>query len=117
MKVRDNMITHKYGELKESQFEQTKQEIRKQIFFALLIADPKTRDNYRDVEVDRVLSNLLYKIGGLNSVLYYPPELVTVISLLESARIEYNNPSFDFKVYRKLVLDAGAEVLKIKEVL
>ena len=60
--------------------------------------------------------HLLYKLGGLNSVLYEPPELVTVISLLEAARIEYGKENFNFKIYRKLVLDSGAEILKIKEV-
>ena len=44
------------------------------------------------------------------------PELVTVLSLLQAAMTEYNNPEFDFQTYRKLILDAGAEVEKLKEV-
>ena len=44
-----------------------------------------------------------------------PPELVSVISLLQAALTEYLSPTFEFKKYRKLLLDSGAEVLKIKD--
>ena len=37
------------------------------------------------------------------------------MSLLKAAQDVYNQPDFDFKAYRKLVLDAGVEVLKIKD--
>jgi hypothetical protein len=37
------------------------------------------------------------------------------MSYLESARQIYNS-EFDFQLYRKLVLDAGAQIMKVKEV-
>ena len=37
------------------------------------------------------------------------------MSLLKAAQSVYNEPTFDFREYRKLILDAGAEVLKIKD--
>jgi len=38
------------------------------------------------------------------------------MSLLESALQEYEKgEEFDFSLYRKLVLDAGSEVMKIRE--
>ena len=73
-------------------------------------------DEYEDVDVNEAFTNLLNKLGGLNSILFEPPELVTVISLLERAMWTYNKPKFNFYKYRKLLLDAGSEVLKIKEV-
>ena len=52
----------------------------------------------------------------MNQLFMEPPELVTVMSLLQAALMEYENPEFEFQTYRKLILDAGAEVDKLKEV-
>ena len=109
-------MTYKYGEFTQKQMSETKEKLRKQIYFLLLLVDPKTKENYCDVDVNAAYSNILYKLSGLNSILGEPQELVCIISLLESALIEYNSQDFDFKIYRKLVLDAGAKVLEIKEV-
>ena len=115
------MVQYKYGTFTDSQIATTKDTMRKQIYFLLLIVDPKTRDEYKNVDVNQAFDNLLRKLGGLNDLLFCPPELVTIMSLLQSALNEYNSPSFsttNFQrcAYRKLVLDAGAEVLNIKEV-
>lgn len=109
-------MDYKYGEFSENQIQTTKIYLRKRIYFLLLIVDPKTRDNYKNVDIDEAFNSELLKIGGLNSILYEPPELVTVLSLLEAALLEYHNEDFSYAKYRKLVLDAGNEVLKIKEV-
>jgi len=59
--------------------------------------------------------NLQYKLNGLNSILLEPPELIETMSILETALMEYQNDNFDFRKYRKLILDAGSEIMKIKE--
>lgn len=109
-------MRYKYGKFNKAQISEIKEALRKQIFFMIIYVDPKTNEDYKNVDVNEAFVHLLYKIGGLNSILCEPPELVTVISLLEAARIEYNSENFNFKIYRKLVLDSGAEILKIKEV-
>lgn len=110
-------MVHKYGEFSKYQISETLHFLRKQIFFLLIYVDKRTNAEYKDVDVDKAFTHLLYKLGGLNSVLCEPPQLVTVISLLEAARIEYSKENgFDFRIYKKLVLDAGAEIEKIKEV-
>lgn len=109
-------MQHKYGEFTDKQMALTKKEIQKQIFFLLLCADPKTKKQYDYVNLNKAFEGLLYKLGGLNSVLNEPQELVDIISLLEEAKIKYNEPQFDFKVYRRLVLNAGSLADKIKEV-
>lgn len=108
-------MNYKYGEFSSNQISEIKEYIRKRIFFLLLIVDPKTKDEYRNVNVCEAFDCELRKIGGLNSILFEPPELVRVLSLLEAALIEWNNPQFEWQKYRKLILDAGNEVLKIKE--
>lgn len=109
-------MKHLYGEFTQNQIAQTKKSLRGSIFFLLLCVDYKTSHEYKDVDVNKCFKGLLLKIGGMNQLLMNQPELVTVMSLLQAAMNEYNDPEFDFKTYRKLILDAGAEVDKLKEV-
>lgn len=109
-------MNYKYGEFSEKQIQETKKSIRKQIFFLLLIVDPKTKEDYTNIDVNEAYDGFLSKLGGLNSLLGEPLELVEVMSLLQSAWAEYNSPQFKYSKYRRLVLSAGSEVQKIKEV-
>ena len=109
-------MKYKYGNFTEFQIASTKKSIRKQIFFLLLCADPKTKDNYRHIDVNDAFKGLLYKLDGLNSVLGEPQELVDAISLLEEALLQYNEPEFNFKIYRRLILSSGSSIDAIKEV-
>lgn len=109
------MVNHKYGTFSKEQIKETKIRMQKQIFFLLLCVDEKTKEEYVNVDVNEAFINLLTWFGGLNEILSYPTELVRVISLLEEARQELNREDFEFSKYRKLILDAGSEVMKIKE--
>lgn len=114
-------MKHKYGEFEQNQIAEVKQEMRKRIFYFILIADPETCEQYEDVNVEAAFSSELHWLGGLNEVLFCPPELVRIIGLLEAALHEYQSPHwgevpFRKSMYRKLVLDAGSEVLRIREV-
>lgn len=109
-------MRHKYGNFTETQMVLTKKSIRKQIFFLLLCVDPKTKGDYAHVNVSEAFRGLLYKLDGLNSVLGEPQELVDTISLLEEALIKYNEPEFNFRTYRRLILNAGSLIDTIREV-
>ena len=109
-------MKHLYGEFTEEQIVQTKKSLRGSIFFLLLCVDKQTAHEYKDIDVNKSFQGLLFKIGGMNELFMNPPELVTVLSLLQAAMTEYNNPEFNFKTYRKLILDAGAEVDRLGEV-
>jgi len=50
----------------------------------------------------------MHRIGGLNTVLGEKPELITVLSLLESSKKEKR-----FKTFRKNILDACALMYKL----
>lgn len=110
------MWRYKYGEFADSQIDELKKKMRKKIYFLLLCVDPNTKEEYTNINVIDAYDNTLREFGGYNEILFRPIELVTVIALLEAALIEYNSPQFQFSKYRKLVLDAGSEVLRIKEV-
>lgn len=108
-------MTYKYGEFTENQIGQTKERMRKQIFFLLLCVDPQTKENYKNVNVDQAFDSLMREFAAFNNLLLCPKEMVSVMTLLEAARNNYKE-QFDWSVYRKLILDAGNMVLKIKEV-
>lgn len=114
------MYEHKYGTFADPQVSETVAYIRKKIFYLLLYVDPETKEQYADTDVCKAFKGLLYELGGMNSVLFEPPCLVRVISILEAALLEYQkyitDTGFNFSKYRKLVLDAGNEVLKIDEI-
>ena len=107
------MIQHKYGEFSDMQFSEAKQYLRKRIFFLLLVAeDLETREKFPDVDLQLAHTSVLYKISGLNDLLFQPAEVVSALSLLEEAD-KLIKGKFDFATYRKLILEAGAEIDKI----
>jgi len=109
------MIQHKYGEFADKQFSDAKAYIRKKIFFLLLVAeDLDKREKFPTVDLGQAHTNVMYKLSGLNSILGEPREMVTVLSSLEEANNLIKH-EFDFKLYRKLILEAGAEIDKICE--
>lgn len=109
-------LYYKYGDFSGLQIKEIKEKMRKQIFFLLQIVDPKTKGNYK-VDIDSAIENVLRTYGSLNDLLGYPEEFVHVMVMLNAAYSEYQKgPDFDWKVYRKLILDAGHAVLAIKEV-
>lgn len=108
------MIT-KYGNYSSAQIMSIKTAIRKSIFFLLLYVDPETKDEYPDIDVADAFRSLQYRLNGLNSILFEPPEIIQTMSLLEAAYNEYIKDDFEFRNYRKLILDAGAEIMKVKE--
>lgn len=102
-----------YGNYPDEQISDMKKSIRKSIYFLLLCVDPETSKNYKKINVNKTFENLLYKLDGFNTLLFYPVEIVEIMCLLQAAQNVYNSEDYDFKIYRKLILDAGAEVLRI----
>lgn len=93
-------------------------QLRKKIFFLLLYVDPKTKNQFSNINTDEAITNVIDEVSGLNSTLEFKyPELVTTISLLESAKIKLVKGDCAFSSYRKLILDAGAKVKRLEEVI
>jgi len=110
-------ITLKYGQLTDTQFTRAIKDIQNKIFYLLLIVDPKTKDNYPNINVNDALDDAIQTLFGFNELLEHPKELVKACAKLEAARLEYNKSDFSYKIYRKLILDSGNELARIKEVL
>lgn len=109
------MIEYQYGDFTTDQIAQTKKRMRNQIFFLLLIVDPATAQDYH-VDINEAFINVLTTWGSLNELLQYPQEFCEVMALLNAAYLEWRSATFSWSHYRKLILDAGNSVRKIKEV-
>ena len=110
------MYQHKYGEFADKQIDEIKEILRHRIFFLLLVAEDEAKNNkveYPHIDLMKANTSLLWRISGLNELLGNPIELVTVLSLLEEAKNTIKGDNFNFKKYRKLILDAGEEIMKI----
>ncbi len=106
-------MKHIYGIFSTEQMDDYKVKLHKELFWLLLYKDPKTKDGYTNVDFNKYFDGLMRKIDGLNELLFYPTEIVAIMSLLEAALIESRKIDFDYKAYRKLILDAHALVDKI----
>ena len=106
-------MENKYGFFDDEQIKNYKVILHKDLFWLLLYKDPKTKDEYAYVDFNKYFDSVMRKISGLNQLLFYPTEIVSIMSLLEAALIESNREDFSYKAYRKLVLDAHAEIDKI----
>ena len=107
-------MDYKYGVYPSTQIKDLKQVMRKRIFFLLLCADKSVKE-YEDIDIPSAINNLLIEFDGLNELLGYPEELVEIMSMLVAARKEYTSNNYEYSEYRRLILGAGAKVLKISE--
>lgn len=100
------MIKTKYGFFSDVQLEEYKTKLHKKIFWLLIYKDPKTCAEYENIDFEKYFTFLMKEIDGLNKVLFYPKEIIEIMSLLESAFTETKKDSFNYRAYRKLILDA-----------
>ena len=110
------MIEHKYGSYSNEQFDEYKTKLHKKIFWLLIYKDPNTKDQFPNVDTyafEQYFKHVMLEIDGMNALLFYPVEICSIMSLLESAFHETQKEEFDFKLFRKLILDAHALIDKI----
>ena len=100
------MMESKYCEVSSQQLEKYMSKLHTRVHWLLIYKE----EDYQ--LLDEYFSSLLFKIGGLNSLLGEPWELLDLLSVLEAARLENNKSDCDFKLYRKAILDAHAIIDK-----
>lgn len=97
-------MVYKYGILSQSQIHREKERLQGAIYKLL----PYKEDSYEFL--DSYFVSLQQRIDGLNHLLGEQTKILTLMSILESARYE-----IDFTKYRKAILDACALVDEIEE--
>ena len=107
-------INHKYGSFDISQFNKYKERMRKKIFWLIIYTDSETNEQYKDVDVIAYHKHIMEQISGLSSLLFYSSKVVDILCSLEAALSILEKDEFDFQSYRKLVLDAGAMMDRLK---
>ena len=101
-------MEHIYGEFSKKQIMQYSKLMHNEIHKLLLYEDPNITEKIFDNEQDfkNYFHNLLVKFSGLNELLNYPVHLINFISTLQAAYSESQNNNFNFKEFRRLILDA-----------
>lgn len=100
------MVYYKYGEFTENQINNYKKKLHDKLFWLLLYKDPKTRDEYANVDFYKYFDYVMKEINGINELFNYPDEIIELVSVLEAAWLETLQPNYKYKNYRKLILDA-----------
>lgn len=90
----------RYGNLPEAEFTLYKKRIHSLVHWLLVYADennPCLPGYFQKVQI---------KLVGFSSLLNQPPLMMDLMVLIESARILQENPEFDRRLYKKMILDA-----------
>lgn len=94
------MMMTKFGEIPRIQWKEYKLSLAKAIFLPL----PFYEDGYE--KIDQYFDSLLLQIYGLNEILNQDEKVITILVLLEGARLELRKEDFELARYRKAILDA-----------
>lgn len=97
-------MNYKYGTLPSSQIQKEKKRLQDAIFILL----PYKEDNYEFL--DAYFVSLQQRLCGLNHLFGEQAKMLTLMSILESARYET-----EFSKYRKAILDACSLIDEIEE--
>lgn len=109
------MMKHLYGTFTSEQIAETKKSLHKNVHWLLVYKDPENNGMFDHIDVDGCFESILLRIAGMNELLGEQPVLVSILSILQSARNANNIEPFCFQTYRKLILDAHSLIDRIKE--
>ena len=96
----------KYGDFTNEQLAEYRDKLHRKLFWLLLYKDPNTKDAFVAINFDNYFTSLMCELNGLNDILMCPNGMVEMLSVLEAAYKESNNENFNYRLYRKFVLDA-----------
>ena len=103
-------MEHKYGSFSENQMSNYKKKLHNNIHWLLVYKE----NDYK--LLDEYFNTTLLKLNAMNELLSYPNDIVSLYETLEAARLVLNSDDFNFKTYRKLILDAHSLIDKLPEV-
>lgn len=96
----------KYGDFTTEQLLEYKKKLHDKLFWLLLYKDPDTKDEFVDIDFDCYFDALMKELNGLGDLLLHPYGLVEMLCILEAAWKESKKAQFNYRTYRKFVLDA-----------
>ena len=107
-----------YGEFSDDQIKANARLMHGEIHKLLLYKDPELSDQIfkSEEEFYTYFNNLLYRFGGLNTLLGNPKQMIALMSTLQAALGEVQSDQYDWTVFRHLILDAHGYVKAMFEV-
>ncbi len=101
-------MNHLYGKFSDEQILMNSKIMHKEVHKLLLYKDKNVTQPIfeNDDNFKNYFTNLLFRLSGLNELLYCPVEMVALLSTLQAAYDMVNSKNFDYCEYRKLILDA-----------
>ena len=101
-------MNYLYGKFSDEQLLLNSKIMHSEVHKLLLYKDKNITQVIFDNDDDfkNYFTNLLFRFGGLNELLYYPVEMVALLSTLQAAYDMINDSDFNYCEYRKLILDA-----------
>lgn len=101
-------MTITYCSFPETQLTQTAKSMHNDVHRLLLYKDDKIKEKLfcSDDDFKSYFTNILYRFGGLNTLLGCPVKMIALLSTLQAAYNVVDSDEFDFATYRKLILDA-----------
>lgn len=111
-------MQYMYGEFSDDQVKANARLMHGEIHKLLLYKDPELTDLIfkSEEEFYTYFHNLLYRFGGLNSLLGNPKQMVALMSTLQAALEEVQSDHYEWSIFRRLILDAHGYIKSIFEV-
>lgn len=106
-----------YGTFSDKQIEINTQLMHNEVHKLLLYKDNNITDIIFEDD-DAFLNyfkNLLYRFGGLNTLLGEPVEMVGLMSTLQAAYNEIIDENYSWKSFRRLILDSHGYISSINK--
>jgi hypothetical protein len=102
-------MKYKYGTYPNEQFDEYKKRIHSLIHWLLIYKEENAEI------LPGYFEKVQSKLDGLNELMNHPVQIVEIMNLIESARLESEKEDMSFRQYRKLILDAHDLVDSIEE--
>ena len=103
-------MKYKYGDYPAEQIHDYKKRIHSLVHWLLIYQE----------ENSEVLSNYFtivqYKLNGFNELMQYPTQMIEIMNLVESAKLEYEKGLCNHDIFRRYILDIHALIDKLPEV-
>ena len=101
-------MTGRYGTFSDEQLEKFKQKLHSKVHWLLIYKEKGGCDDYEQYFVDTIKY-----FNGLNTVLGDNADVMDVLVVLQMALDEVHKQDFDFKTFRKDILEAHNIIKKI----
>lgn len=106
-----------YGEFSDKQIKNAAMRMHKNIHRLLLYKDNlvTTKIFNSDEEFKRYFENILFKFGGLNTLLGHPEEMVFLMATLQAAYDIVDSPRYNYGIFRRAILDSHGYIKAMLE--